>query len=155
MYGRFLGIVAASRHKTPQQIDQIAQGRVWDGGTARQLGLVDGFGGINEAIAKAAQLASLGDERGIRYLEPAPTFRDTLIEALADQNGGTSEAPSDAFSTLAREPQQQFAAALTEVRGILSGPSIQARCIECPPVAPAQIDQRDLTLLELLKSWLS
>src|SRR5207248_6896805 len=37
MYGRFLNLVAASRHKTPQQIDQIAQGRVWDGGTARQI----------------------------------------------------------------------------------------------------------------------
>jgi protease-4 len=155
MYGRFLGIVAASRHKTPQQIDQIAQGRVWDGGTARQIGLVDGFGGIDEAIVKAAQLAGLGNERGVRYLEPQPTFRDQLIAALADQNDGTSEAPSDAFSTLAREPQQQLAAALTEVRGILSGPSIQARCIECPPVSPARIDQRDLTLLELIRSWLS
>ena len=39
----------ASRHKTPQQIDQIAQGRVWDGGTARQLGLVDGFGGLERS----------------------------------------------------------------------------------------------------------
>src|SRR5947209_3587985 len=62
-YGRFLGIVAASRHKTPQQVDQIAQGRVWDGGTARQLGLVDGFGGIGDAVSKAAQLANLGNER--------------------------------------------------------------------------------------------
>ena len=56
-----LGIVAAARHKTPQQVDQIAQGRVWDGGTARQLGLVDGFGGMSDAIAKAAQLANLGN----------------------------------------------------------------------------------------------
>ena len=45
MYARFLAIVAQSRHRTPQQIDQIAQGRVWDGGTAHQIGLVDGFGG--------------------------------------------------------------------------------------------------------------
>ena len=155
MYGRFLGIVAQSRHKTPQQIDQIAQGRVWDGGTARQIGLVDGFGGMSDAIAKAAQLAGLGDERGIRYLEPAPTFRDQLIATLSDENDGTSAAPSDAFSTLARGPQQQLAMALTEVRGILSGPSMQARCIECPPVAPARIDQRNLTLLELLKSLLA
>jgi len=155
MYGRFLGIVAASRHKTPQQIDQIAQGRVWDGGTARQIGLVDGFGGINEAIAKAAQLAALGDERGIRYLEPQRSFRDQLIDALAEQNDGTSEAPPDAFSMLARQPQQQLAAALAEVRGILSGSSIQARCIECPPVAPARIDQRDVTLLEWIEEWLS
>jgi protease IV len=154
MYGRFLSIVAQSRHKTPQQVDQIAQGRVWDGGTAHQIGLVDAFGGINEAIAKAAQLAGLGNERGVRYLEPQRTFRDQLIEALAQQNDGASQ-PSDAFSTLAREPQQQLFAALGEVQSILSGPSIQARCIECPPVAPAHIDERELSLLAFLKSWLS
>ena len=76
MYGRFLSIVAAARHKTPQQVDRIAQGRVWDGGTARQIGLVDGFGGMHDAIAKAAELAQLGDERGVRYLEPPPSLRE-------------------------------------------------------------------------------
>src|SRR3982751_5913673 len=86
MYARFLNIVAAARHKTPQQVDQIAQGRVWDGGTARQIGLVDGFGGMTEAIAKAAQLANLGNERRIRYLEPQRSFRDQLIQTLADEN---------------------------------------------------------------------
>jgi protease-4 len=150
MYGRFLGIVAASRHKTPQQIDQIAQGRVWDGGTARQLGLVDGFGGMSDAIAKAAQLAKLGDERGVRYLEPQPSFRDQLIEALADSDKDTA-VPTDAFSMMARQPQQQLAAVLAEVRSIMSGPSIQARCLECPAVAPARVQQSDLTLLGLIK----
>jgi protease-4 len=154
MYGRFLAIVAQSRHKTPQQIDQIAQGRVWDGGTARQLGLVDGFGGMSDAIAKAAQLARLGDERSVRYLEPQPNFRDQLIEAIADSNGDKA-VPADAFSMLARRPQQQLAAVVSEVRAILSGPSIQARCLECPAVAPAQGETRDLTLLGLIKEWLS
>jgi protease-4 len=154
MYSRFLGIVAASRHKTLQQIDTIAQGRVWDGGTARQIGLVDGFGGISDAIAKAAQLARLGDERGVRYLEPAPSFRDQLIESLAEQRDDTA-APADAFSMLARRPEQQLASVLGEVRAILSGPSIQARCLECPSSAPARIEQKDLTLLGLIRSWLS
>jgi protease-4 len=155
MYGRFLGIVAASRHKTPQQVDQIAQGRVWDGGTARQLGLVDGFGGFTDAVAKAAQLAKLGDERGIRYLEPQPSFKDQLIEAFADKKDDDGSAtPGDAFSMLAREPQEQVAGALAEVRSILSGPSIQARCLECPQVAPARVEQKDMTLLALLESWL-
>jgi protease-4 len=154
MYGRFLGIVAASRHKTPQQIDQIAQGRVWDGGTARQIGLVDGFGGMSDAIAKAAQLAKLGDERSVRYLEPQRTFQDQLIEALANRDGDTG-APADAFSTLARQPEQQLAAVIGEIRSILTGPSIQARCLECPPVAPARIEQKDLTLLGLIRSWVS
>jgi protease-4 len=153
MYGRFLGIVAASRHKTPQQIDQIAQGRVWDGGTARQIGLVDGFGGIGDAITKAAQLANLGNERGIRYLEPQQSFRDQLIDMLANEENDNS-VPTDAFSTLAREPEQQLAGVIAEVRSILKGPSIQARCLECPPVAPARVDPRDLTLLGVIRSWL-
>jgi protease IV len=155
MYGRFLGVVANARHKTPQQVDQIAQGRVWDGGTARQLGLVDGFGGIDDAIAKAAQLAGLGNERGVRYLEPQLSFRDRLIEAIAQNGNDDTSAPDDAFAVLAREPEQQLAGVLAEVRSIISGPSIQARCLECPPVAPARIDQKDLGLLGLIKEWLS
>jgi protease-4 len=154
MYGHFLAIVAASRHKTPQQIDQIAQGRVWDGGTARQLGLVDGFGGVSDAITKAAQLANLGDERGVRYLEPQPSFRDQLIAALADEETDDTALPSDAFSTLARQPEQQLASVFAEVRSILMGPSIQARCIECPPIAPARVEQKDLTLLGMIRGWL-
>lgn len=155
MYGRFLSIVAAARHKTPQQVDQIAQGRVWDGGTAHQLGLVDGFGGIDDAIAKAAQLAGLGNERGVRYLEPPKSFRQQLIEALADQQNDNSAVPEDAFASLSQAPQQQLAQMLTEVRSILAGPSIQARCLSCPAVAPAKLDKRDMSLLGFLKEWLS
>jgi protease IV len=155
MYARFLNIVAEARHKTPQQVDQIAQGRVWDGGAAHQLGLVDGFGGVEEAIGKAAQLARLGDERRVQYLEPPRGFRDQLIDALADDADDDSGVPADAFAVLAGRPQQQLAAAVAEVRSILSGPSIQARCLECPPVAPATLKPRDLSLLELLADWLS
>jgi protease-4 len=154
MYGRFLGVVAASRHKSPQQVDQIAQGRVWDGGTARQIGLVDGFGGVNDAIAKAAQLAGLGNERGVRYLEPQPGFKEQLIDALSSNDGDTT-VPADAFSTLAREPESQVASMVDEVQSILRGPSIQARCLECPPVEPARVEQKDLTLLGLIKAWLN
>jgi protease-4 len=155
MYGRFLNIVAESRHKTPQQVDQIAQGRVWDGGTAHQLGLVDGFGGVNEAIAKAAQLAGLGNERGIRYLEPPVSFRQELIEALAGEQADTTAVPQDAFASFARAPQQQLATMLAEVRSIMAGPSIQARCIECPSPTPRRLNKQDLSLLAILKEWLS
>jgi protease IV len=156
MYGRFLSIVAQARHKTPQQIDQIAQGRVWDGGTARQIGLVDGFGGMEEAVAKAAQLAGLGpDERGLRYLEPPRSFRDQLIATLADQADDDTAVQPDAFAAISRRPQQQLAQALYAMRSILGGPSIQATCLECPPVAPApSLKQRDMSLLAMLKDWL-
>jgi protease-4 len=159
MYRRFLVVVAQARHKTPEQVDAIAQGRVWDGGTAHQLGLVDGFGGMNEAIAKAAELAHLGNERGVRYLEPAKSFREQLIESIASSQDGTdtdtSADAADPFGALARQPQQQLAEAVAEVRSVLTGPTIQARCLECRPVAPARLDKRDLSLLELLKAWLS
>ena len=155
MYARFLSIVAQSRHKSPQQVDQIAQGRVWDGGAAHQLGLVDGFGGMNEAIAKAAQLANLGNERGVRYLEPPRSFRDQLVEALASQGDDDSATQPDAFAAIARQPQQQLAQAIYDVRSILTGPSIQARCLECPAVAPApQLRDRDVSLFAMLKGWL-
>ena len=98
------------------------------------------------------EVAKLGNERGIRYLEPQPNFRDQLIDALADNSD--SAAPADAFSTLARKPEQQLAGMLAEVRSILTGPSIQARCLECAPVVPARLEEKDLTLLGWLKSWL-
>ena len=154
MYGRFLNIVATARHKTPADVDKIAQGRVWDGGTAHQIGLVDGFGGMPEAIAKAAALAHLGNERGVRYLEPAKSFSEQLIESLANQKDDDSAASGDAFGALVQQPQQQLAGAISEIRSVLAGPSIQARCLECPQAAPARLDKRDLTLLELLKDWL-
>jgi protease-4 len=153
-YRRFLAIVAESRHKSPADIDKIAQGRVWDGGTARQLGLVDGFGGMSDAIAKAAELAKLGDERGVRYLEPPKSFRDQLLESLAADTDDVSNS-QDAFAVFAGSPQQQLAAALGQVRSILNGPAIQARCLECPSVAPVALRPRDRSLLELVEEWLS
>jgi protease-4 len=156
-YRRFLGIVAASRHKTPADVDKIAQGRVWDVGTAHQLGLVDAFGGMQQAVAKAAELANLGNERGIRYLEPTRGWRDTLLDAFASDDGDDSDdsAPDDAYAVIARQPEQQLLAALAEVRMILSGPTIQARCLECAPVTPVAIRARDRSLLSLLETWLS
>jgi protease-4 len=156
MYARFLNIVAAARHKTPQQVDQIAQGRVWDGGTARQIGLVDGFGGMQEAIAKAAQLANLGNERGVRYLEPPKGFREQLLETIASQGEDDNAAQPDAFAAIARQPQDQLARAIGEVQSILTGPSIQARCLECASATPAPpLKRRDVSLLTLLTEWLS
>ncbi|MCY7271719.1 MAG: signal peptide peptidase SppA [Sphingomonas bacterium] len=130
IYRQFLTIVAQSRRKTPAEIDAIAQGRVWDGGTARQLGLVDGFGGLDEAIAAAAGLAKLGDERGVRYLDRSPTFAE---EFMAMFSGDDAEAaPTDAFAALAPAPEALLDVALADVRRILAGPSIQVRCLDCP-----------------------
>jgi protease IV len=67
IYQDFLKKVANGRKKTPEQINEIAQGRVWTGIKAKQIGLVDDLGGINRAIASAAKLAGLEKYRTTEY----------------------------------------------------------------------------------------
>ena len=153
IYARFLGIVAQSRKKTPQQIDQIAQGRVWDGGTARQLGLVDGFGSMDEAIAKAAELAKLGDERGVTYLERPLSFREQLLDMLAQQERDEGATPTDGFAFIANG-EVKLAQAMAELRSVLTGPNIQVRCLECPGAAPVRVERKDIGFLSTIGEWL-
>ena len=152
IYRQFLTIVAQSRRKTPAEIDRIAQGRVWDGGTARQLGLVDGFGGLDEAIAAAAGLAKLGDERGVRYLDRAPTFAEELMAMFTGEEA--EAAPTDAFAALAPAPEALLEVAMGDVRRILSGPSIQVRCLDCPVELRASAGAARTGWKAVLLSWL-
>ena len=60
-YELFTKRCADGRHVSQDSIKKIAEGRVWDGVTAKQIGLVDEFGGIAEAAAWVAKKAKLGD----------------------------------------------------------------------------------------------
>ena len=146
IYRRFLGIVAQARGKTPQQVDQIAQGRVWAGGPARQLGLVDSFGGMDEAIAKAAELAKLGDERGVTYLERSKSWRGELASLFSDEEDSADEA--DAFAGLAARDRAQLLGGLADARAVLNGPTVQVRCLECGSATPARIGAADVGWLD-------
>ena len=154
VYRKFLTIVAEARRKSPADIDRIAQGRVWDGGTARQIGLVDGFGGMDDAIAKAAELAKLDEnDRGLTYLEEGPDFTDALLTAWAGDEEA-DEGPADAFAALAPAPEQMLARALADLRSILGGPTIQVRCLDCPPVTAApRLTADDRGWVARLLSW--
>jgi len=61
-YTRFLTLVGDSREKSIEDVHKIAQGRVWSGEQALELGLVDKLGGLSEAVRSAAALAGLEDE---------------------------------------------------------------------------------------------
>jgi protease-4 len=67
-YDQFVEKVAASRHKTPEAIDAIAQGRVWTGEQAKANGLVDELGGLDKAIAIAKQRAKIPQESGVEIV---------------------------------------------------------------------------------------
>ena len=135
-YRRFLGLVSAARKLPPERVDQIAQGRVWDGGTARQLGLVDGFGSIDDAIKEAARRAKLdpADAKAV-YLEKKPDFVDRLVAGWATDDEETQTASRDVFSQIAARPELLLMRGLHDAQAILSGPAIQARCLECPTPA--------------------
>jgi protease-4 len=70
MYETFLQRVSEGRGMAVANVDSIAQGRVWVGTTAKEIGLVDELGGLDEAIAKAAELADLEEYATPVY--PAP-----------------------------------------------------------------------------------
>lgn len=78
VYTTFVSRVAAGRKMTPEQIQPIAQGRVWTGTRAKELGLVDAIGGLDAAIAEARKLSKLDDTTGLEVYPPAPTLRDVL-----------------------------------------------------------------------------
>ncbi len=82
-YRTFVEAVATARKRRPEEIDSLAQGRVWTGADAKAAGLVDDLGGIDEAIAAAAELAGLDDdEYGVRWIEQERGWRDALAGRL-------------------------------------------------------------------------
>ena len=80
-YQRFIQLVAKGRNMSPQAVDKIAQGRVWSGLDAKQLGLVDELGSQPEAIAAAAKLAKLPNYQ-VELIEPELSTSEQLMKQL-------------------------------------------------------------------------
>ncbi|MBK6931011.1 MAG: signal peptide peptidase SppA [Saprospirales bacterium] len=79
IYQDFLQKVAKGRDMTPETVDAIAQGRVWSGLKAREIGLVDDMGGLDRALASAARMAKLEKYRIVEYPR-TKTALEQLIE---------------------------------------------------------------------------
>jgi protease-4 len=85
-YQEFLQRVSEGRKKTTDEVDKIAQGRVWAGVDAQRIGLVDHLGGLKDATDAAAKLADLGSDYGVDYLEPDLSLREELLMQLRSQS---------------------------------------------------------------------
>ncbi|MBX3703832.1 MAG: signal peptide peptidase SppA [Steroidobacteraceae bacterium] len=81
-YRTFVGNVARARDRRPEEIESLAQGRVWTGADARAAGIVDELGGLDEAIAEAAGLAGLPEGYGVTWYEQELSWRDALARRL-------------------------------------------------------------------------
>ena len=90
IYEQFVERVARGRKLPAERVREIAKGRVWTGAQAKELGLVDELGGLNEAILKARQLANIPSAEGVRFKRyPTP---QTPWEAIATAFGASGEA---------------------------------------------------------------
>lgn len=86
-YNTFLERVASGRNMTPDEVDAIAQGRVWSGLEAQKIGLVDELGGLDDAVEGAAQLAGI-EYYGIRKY---PKYKSGFEKFMEDISGAKSK----------------------------------------------------------------
>jgi protease-4 len=154
IYRRFVALVSNARKLPPARVNEIGGGRVWDGGTARQLGLVDAFGSLDDAIAEAARRAKLDPEEAEAvYLEADGGFGARLLRALGGE-ARHAQVSRDPFTRLADGPRAMLARAFADARRIVEGPAIQVRCLACPAAfdTPAPRAEEDIHWLVRLLS---
>jgi protease-4 len=84
-YAEFLQRVGEGRKKSVEDVDKIAQGRVWAGVDAQRIGLVDHLGGLKDASDAAAKLAELGSDYDIDYIESDMSLREELLMQLRSE----------------------------------------------------------------------
>jgi protease IV len=113
-YTQFVGKVAAARGKTPEQINAIAEGRVWTGRQASQNGLVDALGGLETAIDIAKEKAGIDADDSVQLVVyPAPK---TFYELVSEFSGARQQASMSAWLTMS------LSAGEREALRVLRGP---------------------------------
>jgi protease-4 len=124
-YAEFLRRVGDGRKKPVEDVDKIAQGRVWAGVDAQRIGLVDHLGGLKDATDAAAKLAELGSDYDVDYIEPELNLREELLMQLRSETlhlaqiAGLIPPPSDIERVLDPMLEQARAIAkLNDPRGL-------------------------------------
>ncbi|MRR12777.1 signal peptide peptidase SppA, partial [bacterium] len=82
-YEEFLVRVGKARKMSRDDVDKIARGRVWSGADAKERGLVDKLGGLQDAIASAAAKAKLGKTYQVTYVEKERSLKEKLMAGLS------------------------------------------------------------------------
>jgi protease-4 len=120
IYERFLVLVADGRQLDKAKVAEIAQGRVWSGVQAKELGLVDELGGLEEAIALARKEADLPDSAGVRVQRKQLDWIDQLVEDLIDERRPD-------LARMEQTPAMQAARMLARVQALAGNTGVVAR----------------------------
>lgn len=138
-YGRFLGLVGKARNMTTAQVDGIAQGRVWDGGTARQIKLVDRFGSLDDAVAEAAKRAKLkSDGYSVYFMETAPDPFEQFVSSFFAPAEDSQQAHG-LVAQLAWQQQAALGQVLGDLNLLTQASGAQAWCLECGGALPSRV----------------
>ncbi len=92
-YKDFINMAATARNITPEQMNELAQGRVWSGRQAHEHGLVDRLGNFHEALQAAARRAGLDENFRVAYIERTPRGVDRLLGLLLNEAVSAFAAP--------------------------------------------------------------
>jgi protease IV len=115
VYDQFIERTAAARHMAPEKVDEVAQGRVWTGEQAKQLGLVDELGGLYKAIDMAKQRARIpaDEEVDLVVYPPHRSFYEVVADQLASPVGRMKSAyTADALMQLLGPRERKAMAAV-------------------------------------------
>ena len=136
-YGRFLNVVAQARNMTPEQVDKIAQGRVWIASQAKELGLVDKLGNKQDAIEAAAKLARIKyyDVKTIKQdLSPQEKMlKNFLANASVKSMLGLQTQKTSVLATQAnlKSVINQLSTEVENLKDYNDPQGVYARCLVC------------------------
>ncbi len=157
-YAKFLSLVGESRGKSPAEVDAMAQGRVWDGGTARQKGLADQFGGLDEALADAARSAGLkaGEWHPLYLGANVDPYASLLARLMGDDDSASANLVRDIAGLVAAQQNDVIAQALAGAERLVGRQGAQAYCLECPAAPmPARAAADSLGLLARIENLIA
>ena len=106
-YDKFVNVIVEGRGLPEERVREIADGRVYSGEQAKQLGLVDSFGGLDEAAGIARKLAGVEEATVVRYVQ-RPSFFETLLARLAPQKPEAVQVMEAAGIDLTPEPKYLY-----------------------------------------------
>jgi protease IV len=108
-YDEFVSVISEGRGLSEERVREIADGRIYSGSQAKELGLVDSFGGIDEAADIAGTLAEAQDTTVVRYVE-TPTFSEMLLARLAPRQPEVEQVMDAAGLNLEPKPYYLYMA---------------------------------------------
>lgn len=109
IYDRFITKVADSRKLPKNKVQEIAQGRVWSGTAAKDLGLVDEIGGLEDAVREAAKQAKLGDDWQLEEYPKRRSFEEQILEKFAGVRVLKPAAKLDPLTAEVKKMQDELA----------------------------------------------